>query len=610
MSVLAPLRRSTSVLPPVSDRSRHPGRRDMLSVSPPLTLPPARTLSETLLHWARTEPARPLLHFIDLTDRLTTLTAADLLLNARRLAAGLREHGVRPRDPVILSFGTSPEFLETFFACALLGATPCLVDLPSSKVPPEAWGRGLRAKLRLLNASALVIDVSFAAQAREALAGTRSGHRDDAVQVLGVEELLDAGQLPEDEVWSCADDTAFVQFTSGTTGSPKGVRVSQQALMANIGAMGERVRWTADDLMVGWLPLFHDMGLVATTLAAFVHGMPTVLMPPMAFLLQPVRWLWAIHHFRGTASFAPNFAYQFSARRIKDVELAGLDLSSWRCAFNAAEFIHAETLRLFGERFEPYGFDPLAFLPAYGMAEMTVGVSIRDPDEPLVVEFVSRTRLAVRREAVVVPEDSAEAVPVVGVGAVLAGHEVRIVDESGCDVGERREGQVVVRGPSMFQGYFADPEATSRVLRDGWIWTGDLGYLADGQLFICGRDSDLIIKAGENYHPYLMENAAAKVTGVRQGCVAAVGVPDPEAGTEDIVIVFETTETDEATLLRMRRLVREQVFLDCGVRPNRVVPWPPRTLPKTTSGKVRRKEIAAALSRTRSAATQPEEAHI
>ncbi|MEV4247540.1 fatty acyl-AMP ligase [Streptosporangium canum] len=592
MSVLTPLRRSTCTLPPVSDRSRYPGRQDRLGISPQLTLPPTRTLSETLLHWARAEPTRPLFHFIDLHDRLTTLTAADLLLNAQRLAAGLRRRGVRPRHRVLLSFGTSPEFLETFFACGLLGAVPCLVDLPSHKVPRDEWGRRLRDKLALLNASVLVIEGEFATGARKALARTCPEAHADVVQVLTVEELMEAGELPEAEVWSCEDDTAFIQFTSGTTGSPKGVQISHQALMANIGAMGERVGWTANDLMVGWLPLFHDMGLVATTLAAFVYGMPTVLMPPMAFLLQPARWLWAIHHFRGTASFAPNFAYQFSAKRIKDVELADLDLSSWRCAFNAAEFIHAETLRLFTERFEPCGFDPLAFLPAYGMAEMTVGVSIRDPDEPLAVEFISRARLATRGEAVIVAEDSPEATPVVGTGRVLPGHEVRIVDESGHDVLERHQGQVVVRGPSMFQGYFAHPQATSQVLRDGWVWTGDLGYLANGQLFICGRDSDLIIKAGENYHPYVMESAAAKVAGVRQGCVAAVGIRNPEAGTEDIVIVFETKETDAEALRRMRRLVEEQVFLDCGVRPNRVVPIPPRTLPKTTSGKIRRREIA------------------
>ena len=592
MSTPAPLWRSTSALSLGPGLGRHPDRAATLGTATRRSMPPARTLPETLAHWARTLPTVPLFYFLSMDEQLTTLTAEEMLLHARRLAAGLRARGVRAGDRVVLSFDTSPEFLETFFACGLAGAVPCLVDLPSSKVSLDAWSERLRGKVVLLGARAMVIDGEFAPQAREALAATRveAEDGDGQVQVVPVHDLLDSGELRE--AAAChEDETAFIQFTSGTTAFPKGVQISHRALMANIHAMGERVEWRTDDLMVGWLPLFHDMGLVATTLAAFVHGMPTVLMPPMAFLLKPARWLWAVHYFRGTASFAPNFAYQFCAKRIKDAELSGLDLSSWRRALNAAEFIHADTLRQFTERFERHGFDPQDFHPAYGMAEMTVGISIRHADEPLVVETISRSHLASRRQAVVVAADSPDAMPVVGVGRIFPGHDVRIVNESGHDVGERHEGEIVLRGPSMFQGYYRNPEATAQVLRDGWVWTGDLGYLADGQLFICGRNKDLIIKAGENYHPYLMEISAAKVAGVRPGCVAAVGVDNPQTGTEDIVIVFETAETNPNALRQLCRLVEEQVFMGVGIRPNRVVPILPQTLPKTSSGKIRRAQV-------------------
>jgi len=173
------------------------------------------------------------------------------------------------------------------------------------------------------------------------------------------------------------DDVAFIQFTSGTTDSPKGIQISHRALLANCAAMGEISQWDSDDLMMCWLPLYHDMGLVASALASFVHGLPTALLPPFGFLLKPSRWLWAMHYFRATSCFAPNFAYQLCVKRIKDAEVEGLDLSAWKRAYNAAEFIHADTVRHFTERFQPSGFEPEAWRPSYGMAEMVVGVSSR-----------------------------------------------------------------------------------------------------------------------------------------------------------------------------------------------------------------------------------------
>ena len=585
-----PLRRQMGSVRLGPGAGHHPSREIPQRAPTRAALAPVETLAEAMAHWARTRPSQPLFYFVDLEERLTVLTAGDLYHNALRLGANLHARGVRRGDRVVLSFDTSPEFLECFFACGLVGATPCLIELPSSKVSVQTWGERLRQKLHLLGARAMLIDPDFADLAQEALQEYPPGQGEPAPFLATVKELVaDAASF---EPGACGpDDVAFIQFTSGTTDSPKGIQISHRALLANCAAIGENGQWDSDDLMVSWLPLFHDMGLVASTLSSFVHGLPTALLPPFGFLLKPARWLWAMHYFRATSCFAPNFAYQLCIKRIKETEVEGLDLSAWERAYNAAEFIHADTVQHFTERFQPYGFDPDAWQPSYGMAEMVVGVSSRQRGAPLRLETLSRTELASRRQVVPVPKGSPDSLTVMGVGRPLRGIELRIVDEEGHPVGERKEGEILLRGTSLFSGYYKNPEATGSVLREGWLYTGDLGYLSNGELFICGRSKDLIIKAGENHHPYTMENAAARVTGVRTGCVAAVGVNNAQSGTEDIVILCETTETKADLLRQLCKHVEETVHQGAGVRPNRVIPLAPHTVPKTTSGKIKRAYI-------------------
>lgn len=584
-----PLRRQTAHVQLGPGVGRHVSREIAQRAPTRAHVAPVETLAEAVAHWARVRPSQPLFYFADLEENLTVLTAADLHHDAQRLAANLYARGVRQGDRVVLSFDTGPDFLECFFACSLVGATPCLIELPSSKVSVQSWNERLRVKLQLLGARGILIDPDFLDLGQEALQNFPATAGEAPPFVATVTELV-ADAPPFEPPTPRGDDVAFIQFTSGTTDAPKGIQISHRALFANCAAMGEISQWDSDDLMACWLPLFHDMGLVASTLASFVHGIPTALMPPFGFLLKPARWLWAIHYFRATSAFAPNFAYQLCVKRIKDAELEGLDLSAWERAYNAAEFIHADTVRHFTERFQSYGFEPEAWRPSYGMAEMVVGVSIRDRNDSLRVETISRSALASRRQAVPV-EGGSDALTVFSVGRVLRGIDIRIVDEEGRDVGQRQEGEILLRGSSLFGGYYQNPEATESVLRDGWLHTGDLGYLSEGQLFICGRSKDLIIKAGENHHPYTMENAAAQVAGVRAGCVAAVGVNNVQTGTEDIVIVCETTETKPDVLRQLCKHVEEMVYQGSGVRPNRVIPVGAHTVPKTTSGKIKRAYI-------------------
>jgi acyl-CoA synthetase (AMP-forming)/AMP-acid ligase II len=257
-------------------------------------------------------------------------------------------------------------------------------------------------------------------------------------------------------------------------------------------------------------------------------------------------------------------------------------------ACNAAELVRADTIRAFERRFAPYGLSAEAITPAYGMAEMVVGVSTRVPGQPLVVDRISRselTRSGAARQAAAGGEDCLE---VVQVGKLFDRHEARIAGPDGEPLGERQQGEIQLRGPSLFAGYFADEPATREVMADGWLRTGDLGYLAEGKLFVSGRAKELIVRGGEKHHPHLIERAAGAITGVRDGCVAAVGVPSPTTGTEDIVVLYETRETSAERLAEMARQVERAVRDATGLALDRLVPVAPNTIPKTSSGKVRR----------------------
>jgi fatty-acyl-CoA synthase len=567
---------------------RHPDRQQPFTLGAPVSVPDVATLAELLAHWAALRPEQPCAYFLDLEDDVTTLTWGTLRDEARRWAAALAELGVAAGDRVLLALPTSADLLIAFFACQWLAATPCITDTPTRGKGLSSWCERISPKLALIAPRVLIAESSMADLVRDGLAQAGT-----AQQVIGTSSLCahtQPGSGVELPYRAATGSPAILQFTSGTTSQPKAVACSQRAVLANLRAIGGETRqFHAGDLMVGWLPLFHDMGLVATTLAALAHGIPVALMPAAAFVLRPARWLWAIHMFRGSLAFAPNFAFRLCVRRLPEGhrELAQLDLSSWRTAFNAAEFIHAETTRSFSARFAPHGLPERAITPAYGMAEMTVGVSSRESGQPLAVDVISRAQLSrtARAESSALGTDALE---LVSLGRVFGGHELAVHDAQGKALPERTEGEIVLRGPSLFDGYFQNPAATREVLRDGWLYTGDLGYLADGEVYITGRSKDVIIRGGENLHPHLLEEAAGSVAGVRAGRVAAVGLPSAALGTEQVALLVETGETGPESLQRMRREIEATVKRASGLCPDHVLLVAPNTVPVTTSGKIRR----------------------
>jgi fatty-acyl-CoA synthase len=562
---------------------RHPARVAAPHRPPRARCAPVETLRDALLDRAARAPDATAFYLLDLEDGLATLTCGELLTLATRVAGGLRDRDLGPGDRVLLCFDTAAELLAAFFGCVAAGAVPALIEPPRLPGRTAGWSATLGERRRLLGARAMLLDDRLKPQVPED--GECRG-----LIVLGPADFPPrADPLPA--VHANRGSPAFLQFTSGTTKQPRAVMVHHRPLFSNAQLIAEASVWNDDDLVVSWLPLHHDMGLAGLTIAPFLHGLPVALLPPLAFILRPSRWLWALHYFRGTVSGGPNFAYHLLATRTTPAELAGLDLRSWRLAYNGAEMIQPATLRRFQERFGPHGFGSECMVPVYGMSEMVVAATFPIHGVRPRLDTIDREILAAAGRAVPVAETSPRALTLVSVGPPLPGHEIEIVDPAGGALPERHQGQVRLRGPSVTAGYFAAPKSTARVFGGGWLATGDLGYLAGGELFVCGREKDLIVKAGCNYHPHCFEAAAAGVPGVRAGAVAAFGTADDATGSEEVVIVFETDLTDGEDQRQLCRQVEAAVFDQVAIRPARVIPVPPRTLPKTSSGKLARAAV-------------------
>ena len=522
---------------------------------------------------------------------------------SKLLAAGLDKLGVKRGDRVLLVLPTSFEFILSFFAVQRLGAIPVPSYPPALLERAEVAleriqhiGRHSRSSICLTNKLLLP------------LLGSLGEQVESIQQIVPVERLLEGRATAAPKARAHPGDSAFLQDTSGSTGHPKGVLLSHHNLVANIHAAGQGLQVNRRDVVVSWLPLYHDMGLIGGLLFAFYWRLPCVVMSPNAFLLAPARWLWAIHHHKGTLAAAPNFAYGLCTKRVRPRERHGRDLSSWRCALNGAEPVNWRTVEEFGAAFEPHGFRPETMYPVYGLAEATVAVTFPRPGERLRTRTLDRGALAsgfVRD--VVVPgtadttapgADTGEgpgtapisgATTLVGCGRAVPGHEVGVVDAEGNAARLGEVGHVLVRGPSLMLGYFEDPKATRGVLRDGWLWTGDLGFLDDGgALYITGRAKDLIIIRGKNHYAEDVERVMERVDGVRQSGSVAFAVYDEEKATDLVVGICETKVSDDHEREALVVQLSDKVSAECGLTLDEVVLVPPGTLPKTSSGKRQR----------------------
>jgi acyl carrier protein len=522
-------------------------------------------------------------HIVHLSDSgEQDISYAALQAESKRIAAGLQAQGLEPGRTVAIMLPTCPEYFYTYLGILLAGGVPVPIYPPARASQIEEHVRRHAGILGNAEAALLITVPEAMSVARLLKAGVP-----ELRHVVTPDQLAGTSALPV-PVPIRPEHIAFIQYTSGSTGNPKGVVLTHANLLANIRTMARVLRADSRDVFVSWLPLYHDMGLIGAWLGSLYAGCKLVIMSPLAFLARPERWLRAIHRFRGTLSAGPNFAYELCLQRISDSQLEGIDLSSWRCAFNGAEAVSPDTVVRFSERFARYGFAPTAMAPVYGLAECSVGLLLPPLGRVAPIDTIEREIFVQHGRAVPAAPGDPNPLRFVGCGRPIPGHEVRIVDDTGLEVGERMEGRLEFRGPSATSGYYRNPAETARLIHGGWLDSGDRAYLAEGDIYITGRVKDIIIRGGRNIYPEEIESHVGGLPGVRKGCVAVFGAPDPGSGTERLIVMAETREKDsEARLLLRSTIVREVTAL-LGEPPDEVVLVAPHVVLKTSSGKIRR----------------------
>ena len=553
----------------------------------------AETFQEVLRHRGRADASRTHLIFYEDGGESQSLTFGELHDGAERVAADFSQRGIGRGDSVALMLPTSRDFFLAFAGTLLAGATPVPIYPPvrASRIAEYAE----RQSAILSNAGARLLvtfrEAASVAKLLKPLAPSLEG----VVTAETLAQSLVAAPLGP-QLHSPPADLALLQYTSGSTGNPKGVMLTHANLLANVRSIGEALGLRSDDVGVSWLPLYHDMGLIGAWLMPLYFGLPVVVLSPLAFLSRPARWLRAFHLYGGTIGAAPNFAYELAAAKISDDEIEGLDLSAWRAALNGAEPVLPGTLDRFAARFASCGFRREALTPVYGLAEASLAVTIPPVGRGPRVDHLERAAFAQEGRAVPAPTnaraDDASVISFVSAGPPIPQQEVRIVNDRGENLEERVEGQLWFRGASTTQGYYRSETATTALFPEGaaagWVNSGDRAYRAGGEIYITGRVKDIIIHAGRNLYPHEIEDAVARVPGVRKGCVVAFGAADPIAGTERLVIVAESRERKLDGRTRLTQTITAQVTESLGLPPNVVEVVPPNAIPKTSSGKLRR----------------------
>jgi fatty-acyl-CoA synthase len=539
-------------------------------------------------------------------EREVTLTFGELYDAGQRCAAELARCGVDAGARVALMLPSGRAFFVSYAGILLAGAVPVPIYPPFRADRIEEYAARQSA---ILNNAEVCVLLTF--RRAEAVAKLLKPRVSSLTAVIDAEKLIANADNPAAAIPGAlplhlsgrrtrkGSDLALLQYTSGSTGDPKGVMLTHANLLANMRSIGEAMQLGPNDVGISWLPLYHDMGLIGAWLALLHIGTPLVVMSPLAFLTRPERWLQAFHKHRGTIAAAPNFAYELCVRKIADKDISGIDLSSWRIALNGAEPVNPDTLERFEKRFAPYGFRGTSLLPVYGLAEASLAVTFPPLNRGPLVDRIERETFATHGQAVPALPEDIHAISFVSSGSAVNRVDVCIVDDSGKEVADRTEGFLWFRGPSATSGFFRNPVATEKLMPQGpatregeysWINSGDRAYRADGEFYVTGRVKDIIIKGGRNLYPHEVEELAARVEGIRKGCIVAFGLKDEASGTERLMVVAEAREGNAARRATIIAAITEQISKGLGLPPDRVELLPPGSIPKTSSGKLRREE--------------------
>jgi fatty-acyl-CoA synthase len=628
-----------TVSPPLKPLS-HPLKT--LSLDPSGT----STLLDVIHLYGLNESERPHIYYQNEYGIEKIIHYGTLFKEAEKVALGLQERNIQSGETIAIMLPTGPDFFYAFCGTLLAGSIPVPIYPPFR---PDQIEEYIKREAKILNNAEVRILITFEQANRlsnllhhfipslkevttlsdlqmnksifknkslelNEVSTIRDFQTSNTIQlnktIQSNKTILENRPIESNEVTTTRDlktiktiqtnnsilenrsvkstDGALIQYTSGSTGDPKGVYLTHANILANIRAIGAAIPIKPTDTAVSWLPLYHDMGLM-TWLASLYFGIPVTIMSPMTFLSRPEKWLWAIHYHRAALSGGPNFAYELCAKKINPNDIQGLDLSSWRFAFNGAESINPKTLKRFSSAFAPFGFKSDMFAPVYGLAESTVALTFPKTTRPPRIDTILRAPFQLENKAIQAPANSDKnSMEWVACGEPILGHAIRIVNDHGSVLPERIVGNLQFKGPSSMQGYFNNAKATQKIFHNGWWETGDLAYIADHDLFITGRKKDIIIKAGRNIYPEEIEEIVSHVPSVRKGCIIAFGILDEQTGTEKIVIAAETYESDKNKQQSIRAAIIEKMAIELNIPPDIIVLVPIRTIPKTSSGKLRR----------------------
>jgi fatty-acyl-CoA synthase len=532
-------------------------------------------------------PGQAAIHLLFSHQSDNTLTYRELIRGAAGYSQALARAGISPGEVVILILNHGEALIEAFFGAVLHGAIPSIMPFLTEKLAPDAYRSSLSALFEITKPGAVITYPEFLEEVRQA-------SQISAPPTILLSSQVDKATSPDFDSLGGrhrqTQDILLLQHSSGTTGLQKGVALSHQAVFNQLESYSQAIHLNPSDVIVSWLPLYHDMGLIAGFIMPILMSVPLVLLSPFDWVRAPYRLLQAITEYGGTLCWLPNFAYNFCAQKIRDRDLQGVNLSSLRAVINCSEPMQWNSHEMFRKRFQPYGLSSAALATCYAMAENVFAVTQGGIERTVSLDRIDSGALLKNQLAKPCTEDDL-ALKMVSAGRPLGNTRLRILDLKGSELPERHIGEIALQSDCMLTGYYNRPELTGKAFRDGWYLTGDLGYLADGELYITGRKKDLIIVGGKNIYPQDLERLANETPGIHPGRVAAFGVFDEQTGTEEVVLVAEAEPSvalEPQSTVQLANEIRRRVTAGSDIALRYVEIVGKNWLIKTSSGKIAR----------------------
>ncbi len=543
------------------------------------------TFPERLYTLQSRAPEQVAIYFQDAHRPDVPIPYRQLLRGANAFARAYLRAELKPGEVIILILQHGEELIYSFWGAILHGAIPSIMPFLTEKLSPERYRSDLAALLSVTKPAAIVTYPEFEKEVRAAL------RAEDSVRAVIVTDEIEPGSEPDFNTLPgmnrTPEEIVLLQHSSGTTGLQKGVALSHRAVFNQLDAYHEALKLSSEDVIVSWLPLYHDMGMIAGFIMPILSGIPVVLNSPFDWVRAPHRLLQAVSQYKGTLTWLPNFAFNFCTQKIRDRYLEGLNLSSWRAIINCSEPVHWESHAAFYERFKAYGLELEALQTSYAMAENVFGVTQSDLTRLPKVEEIDREAFMSERTARP-PVQGHPSMKMMSSGTPLSNTRIRILDEHGMEVGNGKVGEIALQSNCMLTGYYNRPDATEKAIINGWFMTGDYGYVSGEEVFVSGRKKDMIIVGGRNVYPQDLESLTYEVPGVHAGRSVAFGVFNEEAGTEDVVIVAEVDSDYAVEQRKIADLIREHVTKNSAIALRFVKVVGPKWILKTSSGKTAR----------------------